>query len=247
MRIIILALITASAFAAEGYTDTPLIPGQSWRVHDATRPQPRVIEPGAEPGAPPADAVVLFDGTDCAHWRSAWTIDGGALVAGGGDLVSKEEFGDCQLHIEWATPDPAQGGGQGRGNSGVFLMERYEVQVLDSFGSQTYADGQAGALYGQRPPLVNVCRPPGRWQVYDIVFRAPRFAGEAIREPALLTVLHNGVVLHHALAVLGPTAHRAAPQQQPHAAKAPIKLQDHGNPMRFRNIWVRALGDYDQP
>ncbi|MEZ6037841.1 MAG: DUF1080 domain-containing protein [Planctomycetota bacterium] len=234
-----------------GYTDTPKLP-DGWRVHDAERPRPPVLKPGAaprEPAAPPADAVVLFAGTDLSAWRSGkddakWVIDGGAMVVapGTGDLRTRQEFGDCQLHIEWSAPTPPQGESQGRGNSGVFFFERYEVQVLDSYDNPTYADGQAAALYGQKPPLVNVTRPPGEWNVYDIVFVAPRFGDDgALQSPARVTVLHNGVIVQLDEALLGPTAHRSEPKYQAHGPTGAIKLQDHGNKMRFRNIWIRPL------
>jgi hypothetical protein len=235
-----------------GYSDTPLLPGSRWHVHDGARPQPRVVTPG-EDGSPPSDAVVLFDGTDLSQWTSngkeaRWKVENGyAEVNGTGSISTREKFGDCQLHIEWATPKEVKGESQGRGNSGVFFFGRYEVQVLDSFGNVTYPDGQAAALYGQAPPLVNASRPPGQWQSYDIIFRAPRFENGALQQPAVVTVLHNGVVVHHAKAMLGATAHRALATYSPHEATGPIELQDHGNPVRYRNIWVRRLTDYDQP
>jgi hypothetical protein len=232
-----------------GYTDTPLIPGTKWRVHDSTRPHPPVVAPGAatEPAPPPADAIVLFGGKDLAQWtgkggEARWTVrDGYMEVNGTGAIATREGFGDCQLHIEWATPAEVRGESQGRGNSGVFLMGRYEVQILDSWDNVTYADGQAAALYGQHPPLVNVCRPPGEWQTYDIVFRAPRFADGELVAPARVTVIHNGVVVHDATEMIGPTGHRTVPPYKPHPDQEPLELQDHGNPTRFRNIWIRRL------
>ncbi len=238
--------------AAPGYDDTPFLPGSRWRVHDSARPRPAVVAPGERPGDPPADAVVLFDGTSLDAWRSAGTdgdparwrlVDGAMEVNGTGSIETRESFGDVQLHVEWRTPTPPEGESQGRGNSGVFLMGRYEVQVLDSFENETYADGQAAALYGQRPPDVNASRPPGEWQSYDIVFLAPRFEGERLVEPARITVFHNGVLVHHDRAFLGPTRHRALPEYTPHPPEGPIQLQDHGNPVRFRNVWVRRLGE----
>ena len=232
-----------------GYDDTPVLPDSGWHVHDGLRPQPRVVTPGDAPGAAPSDALVLFDGTDAAAWDGGpWSVVDGALqVNGKGDIRTKRAFGDCQLHIEWATPADASSESQGRGNSGVFLMDRYEVQVLDNFGNQTYPDGQAGALYGQSPPLVNACREPGAWQVYDILFEAPRFDGDQLLSPARVTVIHNGVVLHHAKAYDGPSAHKRLASYAEAHGDAPIRLQDHGNPVRYRNIWIRPLGDYDQP
>jgi len=242
-----LALIALSAASAAlvqgvGYTDTPVLPGQTWRVHDAERPNPPVIAPGTN-GAPPSDAVVLFDGTSTDAWSGGpWAIEDGAMVVNGtGQIQTKESFGDVQLHLEWATPAEAEGESQGRSNSGVFLMGRYEVQILDSFENRTYADGQAAAMYGQYPPAVNACRAPGEWQAYDIVFEAPRFEGDEVVEPARVTVFHNGVLVHHAREFLGATAHRTVPKYAPHAAELPLALQDHGNPVRFRNVWARRL------
>ncbi len=241
-----LSFFLASQDGPVGYDDGPVIPGTSWRVHDSKRPAPPVVAPG-DAGAPPSDAIVLFDGKDLAAWRSGdgdakWKLAGGAMeVNGTGNLVTRESFGDCQLHIEWATPAEPRGESQGRGNSGVFLMGRYEVQILDSFESRTYADGQAAALYGQRPPLVNASRPPGAWQTYDIVFRAPRFEDGKLPTHASVTVLHNGVVVHHAAEIQGGTVHRALPTYTPHEPEAPLVLQDHGDPVRFRNIWIRRM------
>lgn len=245
-----------------GYQDTPILPGGKWHVHDGERPQPRSVDPGSastpeQPGKAPSDAVVLFDGTDTAHWRdeqgnpTRWVVDdGGALVGApsAGTIYSRPEFGDCQLHVEFATPREGRGDGQARGNSGVFLFGRYEVQVLDSFQNPTYPDGQAGAIYGQFPPLVNASRPPGEWQSYDIVFTSPRFNDDgSVRESAHATVLHNGVVVHNHVGLLGPMRHRELTKYEAHGPKGPIALQDHGNPVRFRNIWVRDLKGYDEP
>lgn len=221
-------------------------------IHDTTRAQPPVVDPGpVVPSAPvPSDAVVLFDGRDLSQWKSrdgdrpAWKIENGYMevVAGAGGISTIRGFGDCQLHIEWASPAPPTGVGQNRGNSGVFLMGRYEVQVLDSYGSVTYPDGQAAAIYGQYPPLVNASRPPGEWQSYDIVFRRPRFneRGEVIA-PARITVMHNGVLVQDGVILTGPTGHRERPPYSAHADRLPIALQDHASPVRFRNIWVRDL------
>lgn len=197
--------------------------------------------------APPSDALILFNGKDLSSWKSAdkdarWKLDDGVMeVNGTGTIETRETFGDIQLHVEWAAPAVVESSSQGRGNSGVFLMGRYELQVLDSFDNRSYSDGQAAAMYGQYPPLVNACRKPGEWQTYDIVFRAPRFEGERLLKPATLTVLHNGVLVHDAEAFLGATAHRALAKYSQHAAQGPISLQDHGNPVRYRNIWVRRL------
>jgi hypothetical protein len=193
--------------------------------------------------------VVLFDGRDTAQWRALdggparWLVKDGALttVKGAGPVRSLRAFGDCQLHIEWATPTPPEGTSQGRGNSGVILMGRYEVQVLDSYENRTYADGQCGALYGQTPPLVNACKKPGEWQSYDIVFRAPRFEGDKVVSPGVVTVFQNGVVVQHAEQLLGATVHRALAQYSAHPPQEPLALQDHGNPVRYRNIWIRRM------
>ena len=231
--------------------------GKQWAVHDENRPHPRVVTPGTEstqdqPGKPPSDAVVLFDGKDLSRWKSAkggeapWKVENGVLVVnGGGDIVTKEPFGDCQLHVEWAAPTPASGQSQGRGNSGVKIMGRYEVQVLDSFGdAKTYADGQAGALYGQYPPLVNASRPPGQWQTYDIIFHAPKFGPDGkVLKPATATVLHNGVLVQDNTELKGTTAHKSPGVYKSHAPKEPLLLQDHHNLFRYRNIWIRPLTD----
>ncbi len=242
-----------------GYDDTPFLPGGKWRVHDGTRPQPRVVDPGTSsiqdlPGKPPSDAIVLFDGKDLSHWVTdggappRWKVENGYVEVArpGGNLISKEEFGDCQIHVEFATPNPPSGIDQGRGNSGVIIMGRYEIQVLDSYENQTYPDGQCAAIYGQYPPLVNASRKPGEWQWYDIVFIAPRFDGDKLVSPAYLTVFHNGVLVHHHAEVLGAMAHRALAKYAPHGPKGPLLLQDHGNPVRYRNIWVRELKGYDE-
>jgi len=242
----------AQDHGAPGYTDTPLLPGGKWHVHDPARPRPAVVTPGTassegQPGRPPSDAIVLFDGKDLSKWSNGggpakWKVaDSVAEVNGTGDVETKEAFGDVQLHLEWAEPAPAQGESQGRGNSGVFFMGRYEVQILDCFENLTYPDGQTASLYGQYPPLVNACRKPGEWQSFDIVFEAPRFDGDKLVSPARATVFHNGVCVQHAQEILGATQHRAVATYAAHPAKLPIKLQDHGNPVRFRNIWVRPM------
>jgi len=238
-----------------GYDDTPILPGTQWHVHDGERPQPRVVTPGATSTQPPADAVVLFDGTDLSPWKgrdgdAAWKVDGGYMEVAPktGDIETREHFGDCQLHLEWATPEVVKGDSQGRGNSGVFLMGLYEIQVLDGYDNPTYADGQAGGIYGESPPLVNACREPGKWQTYDIIFEVPRWKDGNIEKPAYVTVILNGVLLHHRQESIGPTGHRiVANYDTPHDAKGPLKLQDHGDLVRYRNIWIRALTGYDQP
>lgn len=228
------------------------IPKIDWPVHDETRPLPPVVDPGPAGGPVPAPpgAVVLFDGKDLGEWTDAkggpakWKVGDGFMeaVAKSGPIQTRQGFGDCHLHVEWAAPSAVQGESQGRGNSGVFLMNMYEVQVLDCFENKTYADGMAASLYGQHPPLLNVCRKPGEWQTYDIIFRAPRFdAGKTLVSPAAMTVLHNGFVVQNNAVLTGPTAHKQRPPYAAHADKLPISLQDHGNPVRFRNIWIREL------
>jgi hypothetical protein len=224
--------------------------------HDRNAPQPPVVAPGeastqAQMGKPPSDAIVLFNGKDLSNWESVnggpaeWKVAEGyfATVPKKGDIRTKQAFGDCQLHVEYAAPSPPHGEDQDRGNSGVYLMSSYEVQVLDSYESKTYPDGQAAALYGQYAPLVNACRPPGQWQTYDIVFHGPRFdpAGKLTRA-ATLTVLHNGVLVQDHVTVLGRTDGEHQPYEQT-PTKLPLKLQDHNHPVRFRNIWIRELAE----
>jgi hypothetical protein len=240
--------------APVGYDDTPTIPGSRYRVHDSTRPQPRVVAPGTAstaevPGKPPADAVVLFDGRDLSAWvgrngePAAWKVEGGYMevAPGTGDILTRASFGDCHLHLEWATPAEVRGNSQGRGNSGVFLMGLYEIQVLDCYDNPTYADGTAGAIYGEYPPLVNASRPPGEWQTYDIVWLAPRFEGERLVTPPYATILHNGIVVQYHRALIGPTSHRRVVPWVAHPPQGPLKLQDHKDPVRFRNVWYRPL------
>lgn len=213
-------------------------------------PEPKVIEPGPI-GGPPSDATVLFDGTSLDAWNGAenWLVaDGACGPHGKGGLTTKDSFGDVQLHIEFATPAEVKGAGQGRGNSGVYFLGKYEVQVLDSFDNQTYFDGQCGSVYKQKPPLVNACRKPGEWQTYDILFTAPRFDDQGqLLKPAAVTVLHNGVVLHNHFELLGDTAYDRPPAYAPHPPTGPIHLQDHGDRVRFRNIWVRPIVEPELP
>jgi hypothetical protein len=241
--------------ARPGYDDTPMQPDGKWRIHDSRRPQPPVVKPASFVGAPPpADAVVLLGpGDDLSAWQMDdgkpvnWPVAGGVLQSGKGYLRTRAEFTDIQLHLEFATPAEVKGDGQGRGNSGVFLAGVFEIQVLDSFENPTYADGQAAAMYGQHPPLVNASRAPGEWQSYDIVFTAPRFAPDGtVSTPAIVTVFHNGVLVHHARPFWGPTAHKKIDPYVPSTARGPLRLQDHGNPVRFRNIWLRKLREPDE-
>ena len=205
--------------------------------------EPAVVDPGPV-GGPPADAVVLFDGKDMSQWEGAetWAVADGHVASGKGPIRSKPTFGDCQLHIEWATPEKVSGDSQGRGNSGVFLMGIYEVQILDSYENKTYFDGQAGAIYKQHPPLVNVCRKPGEWQSYDIIWTRPRFDDDGkLVEPAYITVLQNGVLIMNHFKLEGDTPYDRPPQYKKHPDRLPLMLQDHGNPVRFRNIWAREI------
>jgi hypothetical protein len=259
---VVAAALTAQEHKKPGYKDTPLLPNQKWLVHDADRPHPKHVTPGAVLGAPSSDAVVLFGGKDLSQWTqmgrgaergkevaTKWVVKDGYFECAPrtGDLVTREKFGDVQLHIEWAEPANITGEDQDRGNSGVLLMNRYEIQVLDSFANVTYADGQAGSLYGQWPPLVNPIRKAGEWQAYDIVFEAPKFEGQKLVKPAYATVFFNGVMVHHRKEILGTMVHRRVAVYSPHGDEEPISLQDHGHPVRYRNIWVRRLAGYDKP
>lgn len=230
-----------------------------WEVHDMKRPQPVVVAPGAAcVTSAPSDAIVLMGsgsgpGSDGSAWLKAgtqspigWDVKNGtmAVVPGSGDIETKESFGDCQLHLEWMVPTGAHCQGQHGCNSGVFFFSRYELQIVNSNGNTTYSDGMAGALYGQYPPLVNACRPQGEWNSYDIVFRGPRFhSGGELNRPASMTVLFNGVLVQDNSQILGATAHGARASYSAHPETGKIKLQDHGDPIQFRNIWVRPLGD----
>jgi hypothetical protein len=210
-------------------------------------PEPPIITPGApstkgRPGTPPSDAIILFDGKNFDAWNGAetWKIENGTAVVGRNYIETKEKFGDSQLHVEWSAPTPPKGTSQGRGNSGVFFGD-YELQVLDSYENKTYFDGQAGAIYKQQPPMVNAMRPPGEWNVYDIIWTAPRFdENDKLTSPPYITVLHNGVVIQNHFELLGGTYYNRPPEYPPHT-ELPVRLQDHGNPVKFRNIWIRPL------
>ncbi|MES2572799.1 MAG: DUF1080 domain-containing protein [Verrucomicrobiota bacterium] len=250
-----------TGFAAEGkslgYTTTPMIPGSKWHVHDGDRPQPKVITPGTpgtqeQAGTAPSDAVVLFDGKDLSKWKAVsggepkWKIENGYAAIQGGDIVTKDEFGpDVQLHVEWSAPTPAKGSGQGRGNSGIFFYGRYEIQVLDCYENPTYPDGQATAIYGQTPPLVNASLKPGEWQTYDIIFTGPRFKDGKLETPAYATILHNGVIVQNHTQLTGSTPHQQVGTYTPHPEKGSIRIQDHGDPVRYRNFWIRELKPVD--
>jgi hypothetical protein len=258
MRIWIAALVSFVASAAlvtgqqapVGYDDTPMQPNGRWHIHDGKRPAPPLVTPAPlSPAPPPPDATVLV-GTadDRSAWQMidgspvTWGMSGGVLETGKGMIRTRTEFTDYQLHVEFATPKDVKGNSQERGNSGVFLNGKFEIQVLDSYQNPTYPDGQASAMYGQYPPLVNASRPPGEWQAYDIVFTSPRFkAAGTLDTPAIVTVFHNGIVVHASRAFWGPTAHKKIDPYTPDNAKGPIALQDHGNPIRYRNIWIRPL------
>lgn len=253
------AVAVVTAADKPGYTDTPMLPDQPWHVHDSNRPVPHVVTPGAtfsHNAPPPSDAVVLFDGKDLEKWKSdkgaaGWKVENGYMevVKEAGSILTKDAFGNFQLHLEFATPAKVDGDGQHRGNSGVIIFGLYEVQVLDSYNNPTYPDGQAGAMYGQYPPLVNAVKKPGEWQSYDIIFEAPQWDkdGKLVKK-ANVTVLLNGVVLHHKKEFIGDARHReVGTYKNTKASRGPILLQDHGNPTRFRNIWIRNVGDYDQP
>jgi len=238
--------------APTGYKDTPKQPDGKWLVHDDDRPRPVVVKPGPFVGLPaPGDAIVLLGASnDLSKWQMtqgggpvSWPIDASGVLSSGKGMIrtARNDFSDYQLHVEFATPTDVRGNSQGRGNSGVFLNGVFEIQVLDSYENKSYADGQAASMYGQIPPMVNVARPPGEWQSYDIVFTAPRFSGDKLEKPAVVTVLHNGVAVHAADAFWGPTMHRQVGTYAPSNAKGYIGLQDHGNPVRFRNIWIREL------
>ncbi len=225
---------------------------EQWKIHDPNRPLPPVVNPGpaGPPLSAPADAVVLFNGTDLSQWvgpkggAAGWKVKDGYMevVPKSGSIRTVKSFGDCQLHVEWMAPLPVSGKSQERGNSGVFLMGLYEIQVLDCHNNITYADGMTASIYGQYPPAVNACRPPGEWQSYDIIFHRPRFAsGGHLQAPARLTVFHNGILVHECAEPTGPTGHKVRPPYKKHADRLPLMLQDHSNPVRFRNIWVREL------
>ena len=238
-----------------GYTDTPFLPGGKWRVHDDARPRPEVVTPGKTASEAPSDAIVLFDGKSLDEWvmdkdnaPADWIVKEGVMEVPpkghgvGGYIKTKREFGDVQLHIEFATPEKVEGNSQGRGNSGVFFLGSFELQILDSYENESYADGQASALYGYKPPLVNAVRKPGEWQTYDIVFEAPKWDADGnLLKKAYITVFHNGVVTHNRQPYLGATGHKSVANYNTVRESGPIKLQDHGNPTRFRNIWVREL------
>ncbi len=229
----------AGAFCASRFVSAAeYISGKVW-------PEPKVVQPG-DATKPPSDAIVLFDGKDLSQWVDGekWIIQDGVAIAHGGGIHTKQAFGSCQLHLEFATPAKVEGHGQGRGNSGVYFMNTYELQILDSYENPTYFDGQCAAIYKQYPPLVNASRKPGEWQTYDVIFTAPKFdASGKLLKPAYMTVLHNGVLVQNHAELLGGTFWERPPSYTAHPPKLPLALQYHGNPVRFRNIWIRELPD----
>lgn len=237
LRLLVLLPLTATA--------------QNWKpeMTSVYEPVPEVVTPG-EGTAPPSDAVILFDGTSMDQWESIqggpvpWKLENGILtvIGGSGSIQTRQGFGDIQLHIEWRTPSVVKGEGQGRGNSGIYLQQRYEIQVLDSYRNKTYVNGQAGAVYKQHIPLVNACRPPGEWQSYDIVFTVPRFREDGrLFSPGSFTVFQNGVLIQDHVILTGTTEDTGLPKWKQHGLKQPLMLQDHGNPVSYRNIWLREL------
>lgn len=250
--VVVAAGSPAAAQEMPGFKDTPVLPDGKWKVHDADRPYPTVTTPAAVPGGAPSDAVVLFDGTSLDAWQAQatpWALKDGAVTStpraqgqGENALVSKQSFGDVQLHLEFRSPNPPTKTSQDRGNSGIWFMQRYEIQILDGYQNPTYADGTVGAIYGWKPPLVNASRKPGEWQSYDVVFERPHFGpdGKLLR-PAYITAFLNGVLVQNRQPWLGGTIWRKVGSYQAHGDAAPIQLQDHNSPVSFRNIWVRPL------
>jgi Domain of Unknown Function (DUF1080) len=242
----LLTLITALSMnmIAQTHEDTLAKLTEVWQ------PEPRVVTPGKTSQEAPSDAVILFDGKDFSQWQREkggdvkWKLSNGYMqvIKDSGNIQTKRAFGDCQLHIEWRTPDTVKGNGQGRGNSGIFLMGLYELQVLDSYKNRTYSNGQAGSIYKQQIPLVNVCRPPGEWQAYDVIFTAPRFNSDStVKSSARITVLQNGVLVQNNVSIIGGTRYVGIASYKMHADKLPLLLQDHGNAVSYRNIWIREL------
>ena len=250
LAILLLIMVTTQPFA------TPKGTQQQWGPNDRNRPEPPIINPGTastqtKAGIPPSDAIVLFNGKDLSNWEAVrgggpakWTVgkDYFAVAPGTGDIQTKQAYGDCQLHLEWAAPNPPTGKDQDRGNSGVFLHGLYEIQVLDSYQNVTYADGEAAAVYGQYPPLVNATRPPGQWQTYDIIFHGARFdQGGKLLRPANVSVIFNGVLVQDHVNIMGPNVIRVGAPYEPTAGRLPLRLQDHNHPVRYRSAWIREL------
>lgn len=256
-----LLLMSASCFgicdAREeglGYQDTPILPGTEYHVHDGERPQPRVIETGgAVEIKPPSDAKLLFDGKTLEGWvgkagaGAQWIVEDGITIAKDEAITSREEFGAVQVHLEWRVPAERKVKGQKGGNSGIFLMGKYEVQILQSNNNPTYPDGQAGSLYGQLPPLVNATSPQGEWNSYDIFFEPPVYEEETVKTPARITIIHNGIVVQNGEYYTGPTGHKTlGSYPKTHPKTGPITMQWHGDPIEFKNFWVRPLGERDE-
>ena len=241
------ALLRRNAFATATFVlslaSSLVVQGQEY-LNGIKWTAPSIVTPGSRDSDAPSDAIVLFNGKDLSQWNNAdsWTVKDNVMICGKAAISTKAEFGDCQLHIEWSAPTPAVGSGQGRGNSGVFMMGKYELQVLDSFDNATYFDGQAGAIYKQTPPMANAMRKPGEWNAYDIFWTCPKFKDDgSLESPAYITAVHNGVLILNHFALLGDTPFNRPPEYKAHPAKGPISIQDHGNPVRFRNIWLREL------
>ena len=251
--IFLFALLFAQPFCTAQFYGDPPDNTHPWAIHDHNRPQPPRVEPAKNPGGAPSDAIVLFDGSlesFTKNWshtnakrKKDWKVENGSLISvgGAGTIASKTEFSDCQLHIEWSAPSKIVGSGQGRGNSGVFLMGKTEVQVLDNFNNPTYPDGFAGSIYGVMPPMANSLNAPGQWQSYDIIFRRPILKDGKVMDEGSMTVLINGVVVQASTPLEGGGGHRARSKSKAFPEKGPLSLQDHGNPVRFRNIWYRDL------
>jgi hypothetical protein len=248
-RLRLLALLLMFAVLTQAQEKPDRVNGDP-KLSEVWEPIVPVVTPGKTSMDAPSDAIILFNGKDFSAWKAnkgtdiQWTIQDGAMTvkAGTGGITTKQGFGDCQLHIEWRTPAVVSGTGQGRGNSGIFLMGKYELQVLDNYNNRTYSNGQAGSIYKQTPPAVNACRPPGEWQTYDIIFIAPRFYEDGrVQTPARITVIHNGVLVQNNTTIWGGTEYRGVPEYKKHGLKEPISLQDHDNPTSFRNIWIREL------
>ncbi|MGL6269708.1 MAG: 3-keto-disaccharide hydrolase [Chitinophagaceae bacterium] len=248
MRILLVAFFTAAVLLSQAQ-EIDRSKGDP-KLSEYYNPEAPVITPGKTAHDAPSDAIILFDGKSFSNWEGdknqpiGWTMENGAMVVkgGSGGIKTKRGFGDCQMHIEFRTPAEVKGDGQGRGNSGIFLMGKYELQVLDNYNNKTYVNGQAGSMYKQLPPMVNACRPPGEWQTYDIIFTAPRFYDDGrLKSQARITVIHNGVLVQNNTTIWGSTEYIGSPVYKKHSDKEPIFLQDHGNPTAFRNIWIREL------
>ena len=246
---LLITTVLAEPPAKPAKKEEPLTPGGVYRAHSMDRPRPRVMTPPTE-GKAPSDAIVLFDGKDTSKFvgkdgaACPWKVENGELIVAGGDIWTKDSFASCQFHIEWKSDPNTMGNSQKKGNAGVFFMDRYETQILDCHNNPTYADGMAGCIYGQTPPLVNAVRPAGEWQTYDIIFTAPKLKGDKVVEPARITTIINGIVVQNNTTILGPTKHKQATSYEgSFPEKAPFRFQDHKNsiPNRLRNIWVRSL------